>query len=120
LLAVPEGAITEAGLRWNVDVGLQYLAAWLGGQGCVPIYNLMEDTATAEICRTQVWQWVKHGARFDNGRRVTPELVRKVVDEQSDKIRGEHVGRAADLFTGMMTSAECPEFLSLVAYEYLN
>jgi len=120
LLAVPEGAITEAGLRWNVDVGLQYLAAWLGGQGCVPIYNLMEDAATAEICRTQVWQWVKHGAHFDDGRQVTSEFVRNVVQAQKEKLRGEHVGLAAELFTRMMTSPECPEFLTLVAYEYLD
>ena len=62
LLAVPEGEITEEGLRWNIDVGLQYLESWLRGSGCVPIYNLMEDAATAEICRAQVWQWVRHGA----------------------------------------------------------
>ena len=63
LLAVTEGKITEEGLRWNIDVGLQYLESWLRGSGCVPIYNLMEDAATAEICRSQVWQWVKHGAK---------------------------------------------------------
>ena len=63
LLDVTEGKITEEGLRWNIDVGLQYLESWLRGSGCVPIYNLMEDAATAEICRSQVWQWVKHGAR---------------------------------------------------------
>src|SRR5208337_3449119 len=71
LLAVTEGKITEEGLRWNIDVGLQYLEAWLRGSGCVPIYNLMEDAATAEICRSQVWQWVKHGARMTDGKIVT-------------------------------------------------
>ena len=65
----PEGAITEAGLRWNIDVGVQYLEAWLGGNGCVPIYNLMEDAATAEIRRAQVWQWVKFGAELEMGGR---------------------------------------------------
>ncbi len=65
LLAVPDGEITEAGLRWNIDVGIQYVEAWLRGSGCVPIYNLMEDAATAEICRAQVWQWVHHGAQLE-------------------------------------------------------
>ena len=68
LLAVPEGEITQGGLEVNIDVGIQYLEAWLGGNGCVPIYNLMEDAATAEISRTQVWQWVHHGARLNDGR----------------------------------------------------
>src|SRR6266478_6068385 len=74
LLAVPEGEITEDGLRWNIDVGLQYLEAWLRGSGCVPIYNLMEDAATAEICRAQVWQWIKHGAKLNDGRTITPDF----------------------------------------------
>ena len=65
LLAVPDGEITDEGVRWNIDVGLQYLEAWLGGLGCVPIYNLMEDAATAEICRAQVWQWVKFGSEAE-------------------------------------------------------
>src|SRR5208282_33253 len=67
LLEVPKGDITEAGLRWNIDVGLQYLHSWLKGSGCVPIYNLMEDAATAEICRAQVWQWLRHGAHVKDG-----------------------------------------------------
>src|SRR5277367_1105110 len=75
LLTVPGGTITEEGLRWNIDVGLQYLESWLRGSGCVPIYNLMEDAATAEICRAQVWQWVKHGSKLEDGRVVTAELV---------------------------------------------
>ena len=69
LLAIPKGTITAEGLRWNIDVGLQYLASWLDGNGCVPIYNLMEDAATAEISRAQVWQWVKHGAKLRTGKR---------------------------------------------------
>jgi len=81
LLTPTEGSITEAGLRWNIDVGLQYLEAWLRGVGCVPIYNLMEDAATAEICRAQVWQWVKFGAKLDDGRPVTAAMVNGVVDE---------------------------------------
>ena len=76
LLAIPKGTITAQGLRWNIDVGLQYLASWLDGNGCVPIYNLMEDAATAEISRTQVWQWVKHGAKLDTGETVTAQMAR--------------------------------------------
>ena len=71
LLAVPTGKITEEGLRWNIDVGLRYLSSWLIGNGCVPIYNLMEDAATAEICRAQVWQWLRHGATLNDGWPIT-------------------------------------------------
>jgi malate synthase len=87
LLKVPEGEITEAGLRWNIDVGLQYLAAWLNGNGCVPIYNLMEDAATCEICRAQVWQWVKHQAKLSDGRAVTLALVREAIADEMRKLR---------------------------------
>ena len=80
LLDVPSGEITEAGLRINVNVGLLYLESWLRGQGCVPIYNLMEDAATAEICRTQIWQWIRHSrGMLSDGRRVTLELFRQVL-----------------------------------------
>jgi malate synthase len=127
LLEVPTGTITEAGLRWNIDVGLQYLEAWLRGIGCVPIYNLMEDAATAEICRAQVWQWVKHGAKLDDGRAVTAEMVRRITDEQLEKLKSRdtltHPGRFAEagrIFEQMMTSTEFPEFLTLVAYGYLE
>jgi malate synthase len=114
LLAVPDGEITEAGLRWNIDVGLQYLEAWLRGSGCVPIYNLMEDAATAEICRAQVWQWVKHGAKMQDGRPVTADLVRVATDEAA---RG---GRAAQVFKQLMTSADFPDFLTSIAYDYID
>ena len=129
LLRVPEGTITEDGLRINIDVGIQYVAAWLGGLGCVPIYNLMEDAATAEISRIQVWQWLKHGAKLDDGRTVTADLVRKTIPEELAKIK-KHVGddryasghfeEAAKLFEEMMTGANFPEFLTLVAYEHIN
>src|SRR5215472_17173841 len=82
LITVPEGDITEQGLRWNIDVGLQYLAAWLGGNGCVPIYNLMEDAATAEICRAQVWQWLRHG-------RVKHAQVQKALNTTMERLRGK-------------------------------
>jgi len=129
LLAVPAGEITERGLRTNVDVGIQYLEAWLRGTGCVPIYNLMEDAATAEISRTQVWQWVRHGAQLADGRRVTPELVRATIAEELEKIRGllgaarYDGGRfelASRLFDQMMTGSEFAEFLTLVAYDHLD
>jgi len=89
LLAVPEGDITEEGLRWNIDVGLQYLHSWLRGSGCVPIYNLMEDAATAEICRAQVWQWVKHGARLKDGRLVTEGMVKEIIHQRARELGAE-------------------------------
>ena len=129
LLAVPSGQITEAGLKVNIDVGIQYLESWLMGNGCVPIYNLMEDAATAEISRTQVWQWLHHGARLSDGRAVTPELVRRTIAEQLQHIRGL-VGEerfaagkfplAARLFEEMMLSDRLPEFLTLVAYQQID
>jgi malate synthase len=124
LLAVPDGEITEAGLRWNIDVGIQYLEAWLRGSGCVPIYNLMEDAATAEICRAQVWQWVKHGARLSDGRPVNVELVKQTIADVAGTLRGslggEQLARAARIYEQMMTSGDFPEFLTLVAYEYID
>ncbi|HEX8817542.1 MAG TPA: malate synthase A [Terriglobales bacterium] len=120
LLAVTKGDTTEQGLRWNVDVGLQYLEAWLRGSGCVPIYNLMEDAATAEICRSQVWQWVKHGAKLNDGRTVTKEMVRSIIDEQRKQLRGERANEAAEMFKQMITSPEFGEFLTVVAYEHID
>ena len=122
LLAATEGTITEAGLRWNIDVGLQYLEAWLRGVGCVPIYNLMEDAATAEICRAQVWQWVKFGAKLDDGRPVTAAMVNQVVDEQLAKRgnAGAEFSKAAQIFRQMMTSADFQEFLTLPAYSFID
>jgi malate synthase len=120
LLAVPEGKITEEGLRWNIDVGLQYLESWLRGSGCVPIYNLMEDAATAEICRAQVWQWVRHGARLSDGRPVTQEMVRQVIAEQKSKLKGSRIAEAAEIYDRMITSPDFAEFLTLVAYDYID
>ncbi len=129
LLAIPPGTITEDGLRLNVDVGIQYLEAWLRGNGAVPIYNLMEDAATAEISRAQVWQWAKHGAKLDDGRPVTPDLVKAVIAEELERMRvragtdrfekGQYHA-AADLFGKMMLSGDFNEFLTLPAYEYLD
>jgi len=128
LLAVLHGEITEEGLRWNIDVGVQYLEAWLRGVGCVPLYNLMEDAATAEICRAQVWQWVRHGAKLSDGTPVTAELVRRLTEERVGKLRGEGGGliqpetlaKAAEMFQEMMTTRDFPEFLTLVAYDYID
>ena len=120
LLAVTEGKITEEGLRWNIDVGLQYLESWLRGSGCVPIYNLMEDAATAEICRSQVWQWVKHGATLADSRPVTQDMVRQTIAEQKGKLKGGRMAEAAEIFERMMTSADFAEFLTLEAYDYID
>src|SRR6266704_2539516 len=128
LLAVPTGEITEAGLRLNINVGLQYLEAWLRGNGCVPIYNLMEDAATAEISRAQVWQWVRHRAKLADGRTITKELVVETIGQELEKLKGMlGAGRfangkfdlASQLFEQMMTSPTFDEFLTLKAYEYV-
>ncbi len=121
LLKVTEGKITEEGLKWNIDVGLQYLEAWLRGNGCVPIYNLMEDAATAEICRSQVWQWVKHGAKIsDDGRPITQAMVRDIVNEKKKVLKGARMEEASAIFDRMMTDQEYAEFLTLVAYDYID
>ena len=121
LLAVHEGSITEQGLRHNIDVGLQYLEAWLGGNGCVPIYNLMEDAATAEICRAQLWQWVRHGAKLNDGRTVTSDMVRTAMAEQVAKIQArrasEQLTAAAEILEGLILAPEFTEFLTLPAYD---
>lgn len=128
LLKPCEGTITEHGLRWNLKVGVQYLEAWLGGNGCVPLYHLMEDAATAEISRSQVWQWLHHRAKLDDGREVTPELFGTFFEEEMEAIR-EEVGTerfdtgkftlAAKLFDEMIRNPEFTEFLTLPAYDYL-
>jgi malate synthase len=128
LLAVPDGTITGPGLRHNVDVGLRYLEAWLRGSGCVPIYNLMEDAATAEISRTQVWQWVHHRVRLVDGRVADAHLVRATVRDVLEMLQGELGNEyrqtkfpvAAELFEQLMTAPECPEWLTVTAYEHLD
>ncbi len=114
LLAVPTGTITEEGLRLNIDVGIQYLDAWLKGSGAVPIYNLMEDAATAEISRAQIWQWAKNGAKLSDGRPVTADMVQLLIKE----IGGDK--RAAKLFADFATAPEFVEFLTLKAYNELQ
>jgi malate synthase len=124
LLKPATGTITEQGLARNLDIGLQYLAAWLGGNGCVPIYNLMEDAATAEICRAQAWQWLRHGARLNEGARITPQLVLETLDQQADRLRGKlpegQLSEARRLYAEMTTADEFPQFLTLRAYELLE
>lgn len=118
----PETPITEGGLRMNINVGIHYLGAWLAGNGCVPIHNLMEDAATAEISRSQVWQWIRSPKGvLDDGRKVTAELVRQLVPEELAKIKaGGFEGkfdRAAEIFTLMSTQEKFEEFLTLPLYE---
>ena len=89
MLAIPEGARTEEGLRHAIRVALRYLESWLGGQGCVPIDHLMEDAATAEICRAQVWQWLHHGTDLADGTPVTPARFRRLLDDEVRKIQAQ-------------------------------
>jgi len=124
LLTVPEGTRSEAGLRLNIDVGIQYLEAWLRGNGCVPIYNLMEDAATAEISRTQVWQWLHHGAQLEDGRTVDAALVQQIANQEKARLSdmaapGHRFELATRLFLEMMLAEDAAEFLTLVAYDHL-
>ncbi|HEX8642205.1 MAG TPA: malate synthase A [Allosphingosinicella sp.] len=122
MLRLHDGARTEAGVRENIRVGVQYLAAWLGGRGAVPLYNLMEDAATAEICRTQLWQWLRFEAQLDDGRRLTRDLFDRLLGEETDKLAGSVDGcldEAEGIFAELVTSNELTEFLTLPAYERL-
>ncbi|MDF3838702.1 malate synthase A [Cupriavidus basilensis] len=120
----PETPITEAGLRMNINVGIHYLGSWLAGNGCVPIHNLMEDAATAEISRSQVWQWIRSPkGKLEDGRKVTAEMVRALIPEELAKVK-EFVGgdtktydRAGEIFEQMSTSEDFAEFLTLPLYE---
>ena len=121
MLELHSGPRTEAGARENIRVGVQYLAAWLGGKGAVPLYNLMEDAATAEICRAQLWQWLKFEAPIDDGRRFDRELFEQLFDEEIGLLRDvEDIDEAAELFRDMIVSGEFVEFLTLPAYERLG
>lgn len=124
-----QGTITEAGLRNNIRVAVQYIEAWIRGTGCVPLYNLMEDAATAEISRAQVWQWVRHGAAMEDGRKITRELVSGLIAEELQTIRREigdvrydsgRFSEAAALFERHVLAPELAEFLTLDAYELLK
>lgn len=119
----PETPITEAGLRYNINVGIHYLGAWLAGNGCVPIHNLMEDAATAEISRSQVWQWIRTPKGvLEDGRKVTAEMVKAMIPEELVKVKavagdGATYDRAAQIFEEMSTSDNFAEFLTLPLYE---
>ncbi len=120
MLELHLGERTEAGARENIRVGVQYLAAWLDGRGAVPLYNLMEDAATAEICRSQLWQWLKFEAPLSDGRRFTRGLFDELFDEEmAALIKVPKIVRAAKLFHGMVTADEFEEFLTLPAYDML-
>ena len=125
----PHEPITEAGLRQNVSIGVQYLEAWLGGRGAVPLFDLMEDAATCEISRAQVWQWIRHpDGKLSDGGKVTKELFAKILDEELAKVRDQlgeatyekrRFSRARELFAKITTDDHFAEFLTLPAYEYL-
>ncbi len=124
LLTVPEGAITEAGLRQNINVGILYTEAWLRGMGCVPLYNLMEDAATAEISRAQLWQWLHHGAELDDGRVIDRALFEAVMAEElarmGDAAAAENrIDDAAELFRSMAFAPTFGAFLTLPAYDWV-
>jgi malate synthase len=129
LLRVPEGTRTEAGLRHNVRVGVQYIEAWLRGVGAVPLYNLMEDAATAEISRAQVWQWLRHRAVLDDGQPLTRERLSAVIESEMERVRCE-VGEerfargrfavAHALFERVATQEHFEDFLTVPAYELLD
>ena len=128
LLEVPEGTKTEAGLGENIRVGIQYIEAWLRGRGAVPIYNLMEDAATAEICRAQIWQWVRCSADLANGVKVTREFFARALDEEMLQIRREvgmeafdngRFSEARDLFRTLSVSPRFEAFLTISAYKLI-
>jgi len=129
LLRAPDGAITENGIRVCLRVGVQYLEAWLRGTGCLPLDGARENTATAEVCRAQLWQWMRHGAATSDGARVTPERVEHLLLQELDRIHDE-LGRArlssgvfpsaARLFERLIMQDSFEEFLTLPAYELLN
>ncbi len=122
-IRVPGGTITEAGVRNNISVALQYLNAWLQGTAAVAIFNLMEDAATAEISRAQLWQWLHHGAKLDDGRPVTGELYTQIRDEELEKLGGAAQGRyrdAAQLLDQLVRDQQFTEFLTLPAYAILD
>ena len=122
-IRVPGGTVTESGMRNNISVALQYLEPWLRGTGAVSIYNLMEDTATAEISRAQLWQWIHHGARLDDGRPVSAELYRSVQEAELIQLASGGVGRypeATRILDQLVLAEQFTEFLTLPAYAHLE
>ena len=126
---IPDGTITDAGVSRNIDVAIQYLASWLRGNGAAAIYNLMEDAATAEISRSQIWQWVRHGAATVEGNTVTREFIHRIAAEESDRLREEYgdevfttarFPEAQRLFEDVALADDFPDFLTLPAYDILE
>jgi malate synthase len=120
---VPGGTVTEAGFRNNVNVALQYLSSWLSGNGAAAIFNLMEDVATAEIARSQLWQWIHNGASLADGRPATAALYETVKAEELARLGGPGTGRlreAAEILDGLVPNEEFTEFLTLPAYPHLE
>ena len=121
LLTMPHGDITRQGLLQNIDVGIQYIHAWISGNGCVPLYNLMEDAATAEISRTQVWQWVNHDATMKDGTEIDHNLVNSLIDEWRDNQKpSDELTVAIEIFRSLSTVETLENFLTIPAYQYLT
>jgi malate synthase len=129
LLELPAGTITEAGLRMNINVGILYIESWLRGVGAAALHNLMEDAATAEISRTQVWQWIKNGSKLEDGRTITYELFKEVLPSELEKVKAyvgeksfesETMKRAIAMFDELVQVGEYKEFLTLPAYEEID
>ncbi|MGK0386942.1 MAG: malate synthase, partial [Patiriisocius sp.] len=128
LVEVPKGTVTEAGIRKNINIGVLYTAAWLRGHGAVALYNLMEDAATAEISRTQVWQWLKNEVILDDGRKFDIDLYKELFNDEIEKIikefgeeylKNSKFQLAMDLFDKLVVSEKFEEFLTLPAYQYI-
>jgi malate synthase len=123
LLAIPEGSVTEEGVRKNINVGLQYMRAWLSGQGCVPIHNLMEDAATAEISRTQLWQWRRHKAKLKDGRVIDDQWMETCIKQEAAKLQDgaddKYLKDAIALFRAQVMSPQLDDFLTTKAYDMI-
>ena len=128
LLKAPKGEITENGVRENIRVGIQYMESWLCGNGCVPLYHLMEDAATAEISRSQLWQWLKHKKEMDNGINISRDYYNKIMTKELNKLKemyGEEnynnrkFNQASKMFFEMISGNILDEFLTLPAYEHI-
>jgi malate synthase len=127
---IPGGTITEAGLRTNINIGIQYIESWLRGVGAAALYNLMEDTATAEISRAQVWQWLHSSStKLEDGGDISMQMVKRLISEEMEKIKeqwGEDLfasgkfARAREIFEDLVTNGNFAPFLTLVAYPYLD
>jgi malate synthase len=124
---MPKGSITEQGLRANINIYLLYQEAWFNGQGAVPLYNLMEDTATAEISRSQLWQWLYHKCALEDGRIIDPELLQEVIEEEYTRLTSERgsgdfssLDKAKNMLYFLLNKNHFEEFLTIPAYQILN